>query len=85
MSLKLNDLSLEQVQKIVRDYDMKPAFTGQNPYIANGPRYEILAGTMANGLFQVELLEKKEIEESLQQTIKVLKEYTDAAKSESAS
>jgi hypothetical protein len=85
MSLKLNDLSLEQVQKIVRDYEMKPAFAGRNPYIASGPRHEILAVTMANGLFQVELLDKKEIEDSLQQTIKVLKEYTDAAKSESSS
>ncbi|HEY2647578.1 MAG TPA: hypothetical protein VGI38_00210 [Puia sp.] len=85
MSLKLNDLSLEQVQKIVSENEMKPAFAGQNPYIASGPRYEILAGIMANGLFQVELLDKKEIEDSLQQTIKVLKEYTDAAKSKSAS
>jgi hypothetical protein len=85
MSLKLNDLSLEQVQKIVIEYDMKPAFTGQNPYIASGNYYEILAGTMGNGLFQVELLDKKEIEDSLQQTIKNLKEYTNISKSESAS
>jgi len=80
MSLKLNDLSLEQVMKIVTEYEMKPAFSGQNPYIASGPGHEILAGLMSNGLYQVELLDKKEIEQSLQQTIKIYKEFAEASK-----
>jgi hypothetical protein len=81
MPLKLSDLSLEQVVKIVHEYDMKPVFAGQTPYIASGPGHEILAVLMANGLYQVELLDKKEIEQSLQQTIKIFKEFVDASKS----
>ena len=81
MPLKLNDLSLEQVVKIVTEYEMKPAFAGQNPYIASGPGHEILAGLMPNGLYQVELLDKKEIEQSLKQTIEIYKEFVDASKS----
>lgn len=81
MSLKLKDLSREQVVKIVAEYAMKPEFTGQNPYIASSPSHEILAGLMSNGLYQVELLDKKEIELSLQQTIKTFKEYLDSPKS----
>ena len=54
---------------------------GQNPYIASGPNHEILVGLMANGLYMVELLDKKEMEESLQQTIKAFKEYAEATKS----
>jgi hypothetical protein len=81
MSLKMQDLSREQVDKLAIEYNMKPAYTGQNPYIASGPDHEILVGMMANGLFQVELLDKKETEESLQQTIKAFREYTDASNS----
>jgi hypothetical protein len=33
---------------------------------------------MANGLYLLELLDKKQIEESLQQTIKAFKEYAAA-------
>ena len=83
MPLKLNDLSLEQVVKIVTEYEMKPAFTGQNPYIASGPGHEILAGLMVNGLYQVELLDKKEIEQSLQETIKIFREFVEDQKPES--
>ena len=81
MSLKMHDLSREQVDKLAIEYGMKPAFIGQNPYIASGPEHEILVVMMASGLYQVELLDKKETEESLQQTIKAFREYTDAAKS----
>jgi hypothetical protein len=81
MPLKLNDLSREQLEKIVSEYNMKPAFVGQNPYIASGPGHEILAGLMDNGLFQVELLDKKEMEKSLHDTIKVFKEYMGPSKS----
>jgi hypothetical protein len=80
MSLKFKDLSLEQVVKIGIEYNMIPEFTGQNPYIASSPGHEILAGLMSNGLYQVELLDKKEIERSLQQTIKTFKEYVDTSK-----
>jgi hypothetical protein len=34
---------------------------------------------MSNGLYQVELLDKKEIEQSLQQTIKIFKEYVNGS------
>jgi hypothetical protein len=81
MSLKMHDLNREQVEKLIFEYGMRPAFTGQNPYIASGPDHEILVGLMANGLYQVELLDKKEMEASLQQTIKAFKEYAAAAKS----
>lgn len=81
MSLKIHDLSREQVEKLVVEYGMKPAFIGQNPYIASGPNHEILVILMASGLYQVELLDKKQMEESLQQTIKAFKEYANAAKS----
>ena len=80
MPLKLNDLSLEQVEKIVIEYGMKPAFSGQILYIASSPGHEILASLMSNGLYQVELLDKKEIEQSLQQTIKIFKEYVNGSK-----
>jgi hypothetical protein len=81
MPLKLNDLSLEQVEKIVLEYGMQPAFTGQTLYIASSPGHEILASLMSNGLYQVELLDKNEIEQSLQQTIKMFKEYVNSSKS----
>jgi hypothetical protein len=81
MPLKLKDLNQEQVVKIVAEYGMKPVFAGQNPYIASSTGHEILAVLMPNGLYQVELLDKKEIEQSLQQTIKIFKEYTDPSKS----
>ena len=81
MPLKLNDLSHEQVERIVIEYGMMPAFAGQNLYIASGPGHEILAGLMTNGLYQVELLDKKEIEQTIQQTIKIFGEFVDASKS----
>ena len=74
MSLKLHDLSREQVIKIAADHEMKPAFAGQNPYIASGPRHEILVSLKSSGLYQVELLDKKQMEESLQQTIKAFRD-----------
>jgi hypothetical protein len=81
MSLKMHDLSREQIEIIVVEYEMRPSFTGQSLYIASGPQHEILVSLMANGLYQLELLDKKQLEESLQQTIKAFKEYTSAAKS----
>jgi hypothetical protein len=77
----MHDLSREQVEKLVIEYEMRPSFIGQNPYIASGPHYEILVSRMSSGLYQVELLDKKQMEESLQHTIKAFKDYADAAKS----
>ena len=79
MSLKLHDLSREQVEKLTVDHEMKPDFKGQNPYIASGPQHEILVSLMANGLYHLELLDKKQMEESLQQTIKAFREYANTA------
>jgi hypothetical protein len=81
MSLKMHDLSLEKVVKLIMEHKMSPSFAGQNPYIGSGPFYEMLACLMANGFYQVELLDKEEIEESLQHTIKAFSDYTEAAKS----
>lgn len=79
MSLKMHDLSREQIDRLSIDQEMHPAFVGQNTYIAVGPLYEILAMLMPNGLYQMELLDRKQTEEFLQQTIKSFKEYTGAS------
>ena len=81
MSIKMPDLNREEVEKLVAEYEMCPAFVGQNLYIAIGPSHEVLAGLMPSGLYQVELLDKKQMEESLQRTIRAFGEYADAAKS----
>jgi hypothetical protein len=81
MSLKMQDLSLDQVEQLVTEHEMYPRFLGQNPYIASGPHFEILISLHSNGLYQVELLDKKQMEESLQQTIKAFKEYAATMKS----
>jgi len=81
MSLKMHDLNREQVEKLVIEHEMCPSFVGQNPYIASGPFHEILVSLLPNGLYQVELLDKKQMEESLQQTIQAFKEYAAASKS----
>jgi hypothetical protein len=75
------DLNREEVAKLMADYGMHPAFTGQKLYLASGPSHEVLAGLMPSGLYQVELLDKKQIEESIQRTIRAFGEYADAAKS----
>jgi hypothetical protein len=79
MSLKLHDMSREQVARLATEQEMQPVFTGQNPYIASGPNYEILVSLMEGGLYRVELLDKKHMEESLQQTIKAFREYAESA------
>ena len=58
-----------------------PQFVGQNLYIASGPSHEVFAGLMPSGLYQVELLDKKLVEESLQHTIRAFGEYTNAVRS----
>jgi hypothetical protein len=81
MSIKLHDLTLERVEKLVVEYEMTPAFEGQNPYIASGPHHEILVCVLSNGLYHVELLDKKQTEESLQRTIRAFQEYTPSLRS----
>jgi hypothetical protein len=80
MSIKMHNLNREQVQKMALDYEMFPAFEGQNPYIASGPLYEILVSQAPGGLYEAELLDKKQMEESLQQTIRAFKEYGSSPK-----
>jgi hypothetical protein len=77
MPIKMPDLNLEEVERLLAEYEMQPVFVGQNPYIASGPSHEVLVGLMPNGLYQVELLDKKEMEESLQQTIRAFRDYAD--------
>jgi hypothetical protein len=48
-------------EKLVAEYDMRPAFVGQNLYLASGPSHEVLAGLMPSGLYQVELLDKNRL------------------------
>jgi hypothetical protein len=81
MSLIIQDLNREQAEKLAVEYQTHPAFSGQNPYIASGPSHEILICLMPDGTYLVELLDKKQMEDSLQQTIKAYKEYTEAGKS----
>jgi hypothetical protein len=81
MSIKLHDLTLKQVEKLIAEHEMTPAFEGQNPYIACGPQHEILVSVLSNGLYQMELLDKKQMEESLQRTIRAFQEYTSTEKS----
>ena len=81
MSIKTPDLSREEVEKLVTEFEMYPAFVGQNPYIAIGPSHEVLVGLMPSGLYQVELLDKKQMEESINRTIRAFVEYADAVKS----
>ena len=80
MSIKMHNLNREQVIKLALDHEMYPAFAGQNPYIASGPHYEILVSITSNGLYEAELLDKKQMEESLQQTIRAFKEYGSSQK-----
>jgi len=78
MSIKVPDLNREEVETLLKQYQMHPAFVGQNPYIASGPSHEVLVGLMPSGLYQVELLDKKQMEESLQRTIRAFREYADS-------
>ncbi len=79
MSFKLNDLSPEQIYNLSKDQEMHPAFDGQNPYIAIGPHYEMLAVLNSGGLYQMEMLDKRKTEELLQQTIKAFRDYAGAS------
>ena len=62
MSVKMHDLSREQVENLIAEYHIQPAFAGQNPFMASGPGHEILVSLSATGLYEVELLDKKQVE-----------------------
>jgi hypothetical protein len=76
MSVKMNDVSIEIVERMVTEHSMHPVFVGQNPYIATSQTHEILASLTSNGLYQIELLDKRQTEESLQKTIRAFQEYS---------
>jgi hypothetical protein len=81
MSIKLSDISREDLEKLIAEHGLKPALQNQNPYIANGPHTEMLAGRKPNGRYDVQLLDKKQVEESVEKTIQVFREFAKAAKS----
>jgi hypothetical protein len=75
MSFELSDLTRKELDKLISEKQMKPALTSQNPYIGNGPDYEMLAGMKPNGLYNVQLLDKKQVEKFLENTIRVFREF----------
>lgn len=75
MSFELSDLTREELEKLISEKHMKPPLLSQNPYIANGPDYEILAGMKPNGRYNVQLLDKKQVEKSLENTIRAFREF----------
>lgn len=81
MSIKLSDISREDLEKLIAEHGLKPALQNQNPYIANGPHAEMLAGRKPNGRYDIQLLDKKQVEESVEKTIQVFREFAKAAKS----
>lgn len=85
MSIKMYDLNREQVEKLILEYKTSPVYVGQNPYIGSGPTHEILAVLLPDGFYQVELLDKQQMEESHRQTIKAFEEYTARSKRDNPS
>jgi hypothetical protein len=81
MTFKRSDLTRKGLEKLISKHELKPALKSQNPYIAGGPNYEILASLKSNGLYEVQLLDRKQVEQSIQKTISLFREYTMAAKS----
>lgn len=81
MSFKLSDLTREELEKLISEKEMKPGLISQNPYIANGPDFEMLASMKPNGRYDVQLLNKEQVEKSLQRTIKVFREFARGGKS----
>ena len=78
MSLKLSDITREDLEKLITEYALKPALGNQNPYIANGPDAEILACRKPDGQYDIQLLDKKQVEASVEKTIRVFKEFARA-------
>ncbi len=82
MSSKLSDLTREELEKLIAEKEMKPGLISQNPYIATGPDFEMLASMKPNGRYDVQLLDKEQVEEFLGRTISVFREYTRSLKHE---
>lgn len=81
MSFKLSDLTPEDLEKLITEQELKPALKFQNPYIASGPHYKILACLQPNGRYAIQLLNKKQVEISVKKTIRIFRDYAKAAKS----
>jgi hypothetical protein len=81
MSYQQYDLTREDIERLITKYELKPVLKSQNPYIASGPDYEILAGLKPNGLYDIQMLDKKQVEKSVENTIRVFRDYAKAAKS----
>lgn len=81
MSVDLSDLTREELEQLIVEYELKPVLKSQNPYIANGPLYEMLVCRKPNGMYDIQLLDKKQVEESIEKTIRIFRDFAKAAKS----
>ncbi|MDP4131020.1 MAG: hypothetical protein Q8918_11580 [Bacteroidota bacterium] len=81
MTSKSIELSREEIEKLIVEYELKPALKFQNLYIASGPDYEILASLKPGGRYDVQLLDKKQVEKSVQDTIRIFRDYANGLKS----
>jgi hypothetical protein len=79
MSIKLSGISREDLEMLIALHELKPELTSQNPYIANGPHHEMLASVQPNGLYHIQLLDKKQVQESLDKTIRIFRDFAKAA------
>lgn len=80
MALKSFDQTQEELEKLIAKHQLKPELKLQNPYIASGPDYEILASMKPNGLYDIQLLNKEQVEKSLANTIRILRDYARTGK-----
>ena len=80
MAFKRCDLTRDALEKLISKHELKPNLKAQNPYIASGPDYEILANLKPNGLYEIQLLDRRQVEESIQKTIHLYREYAKTAK-----
>jgi hypothetical protein len=75
MSAKQSDLTREELEQLIVQHQLQPALRSQNPYIANGPDHELLACRQPDGRYSIQLLDKKQVEESVQDIIREFREY----------
>lgn len=80
MALKSFDQTQEELEKLIVKHQLKPELKLQNPYIASGPDYEILASRKPNGLYDIQLLNKEQVEKSLAHTIRIFRDYARTGK-----
>jgi hypothetical protein len=80
MALKSFDQTRKELEKLIAKHQLKPELKLQNPYIASGPDYEILAIGKPNGLYDIQLLNKAQVEKSLANTIRIFRDYARTGK-----